>query len=897
VSPFFSRIWITLCLCSVFAVQSGIVSSFAETSSTIIRQSNHLEKITLQLKWKHQFQFAGYYAAIQQGYYRDEGLDVTLIELQQGSSPVEQVLSGKADYGVADSEVVMERLQGHPVVAMAALFQHSPHILITRLNRGIYRPQDLVGRTVMVADKPGDFEVRAMLLQQVGGENKVKLIRHSWNLDDLMSGKADAMSAYYTFEPALMRARGVEPGIMRAMDYGIDFYGDILFTDEDEIAHHPERAAAFLRATKKGWRYAFDHSAEVISSIMELPGVRERGITESQLHFEADTMLHLVMPNLVEIGHMSQERWQRIAEICKKFNPELAQGNLDGFLYDVPSTNLDQRILRWVGIGAGGVMAMAIFSAVWMLQMRRLVRRRTHELALQNEQLNRQSTALRLSEESYRALFNISNDAIIVHDAETFRILDVNDRACEVFACERQEIIGRIVPYLKRGEDVARERASISRMQKALAEGSFISEWHSVGKNGHVIWFEASIKPGAINGRQRIIALVRDITERKRAEEERLKASKMDALGIMAGGIAHDLNNIMLGIILNLDLLLQKNNLQPEGVSLIHAARNATLRASDLSRRLLTFSKGGDPVKKMVDIKEIVLNALNLSLRGSNLLGKIQFEPHLPHIMADPGQIAQVIDNLVINAREACPQGGLLIVRGRQCHLTADANPNLPPGDYLEIEIADQGNGIPAQIVHKIFDPYFTTKKTGNGIGLTTCYSIIRKHGGDITVRSILGEGSTFTLYIPIVSAEEKALAQPEIKSEKRSGRILIIDDDELIRSTLCQLLKVFNHQAHAVESGEKGLVDYDRALEAGRPYDVVLLDGTIPGCLGGEAAFQALREIDPKVRVVLSTGYSNTGSATHWKEIGFCGILPKPFSAQQLDDLLQEILREGAFV
>ncbi len=629
---------------------------------------------------------------------------------------------------------------------------------------------------------------------------------------------------------------------------------------------------------------------EMIRYILQLPGVAER-TTPDELRFEADTMQHLVMPNLMEIGHMSPDRWKRIADIYANLQLIPSHYDLDGFLYNSASPSLDRKVLRWLAIAGICLLAIATLTTIWILQMKQLVRRRTQELAAQYEQLAQQSAALKISEESYRALFNIANDAIFVHDAFSGLVLDVNQRTYELFGWARAELIGRSPGVLGAGSKGFTESEASRLMQKTWTDGPQLFEWHCRHKDGRTFWCEINLKQGVINGEKRIIALVRDITERKRSEEERLKVSKMDALGIMAGGIAHDLNNIMLGIILNLDLLVQKESRAEDETTLIYSAKNAALRASDLARRLLTFSKGGEPVKKMVDIREIVLNALNLSMHGSNLLGEAKFDPSLPRLLADPGQIAQVIDNLVINAREACPQGGKVLVHGGQRWLKDGEISNLPAGKYLEIEITDEGVGIHPDILPKIFDPYFTTKKTGNGIGLTTCYSIMKKHGGDITVRSGLGKGSTFTLYMPIdTQVEPKSLRQPS-EPVKRSGRILIIDDDSLIRQTLCQLLQVLHHEGYAVESGESGLIEYEKAMLENRPFDVVLLDGTIPGCLGGEAALHALKKIDPQARVMLSSGYSDTGTSIHWQEIGFCNLLPKPFSSQQLDEILQKEL------
>lgn len=870
-------------LCVTLTTQ-GMPSAHSETATNTA--SN---QITLQLKWYHQFQFAGYYAAQLKGYYRDEGLNVTLVEGSPKHPPLTSILERRATYGVSDSDILIARLQGKPLVVMAAIFQHAPYILMTRLDRGITHPRELVGRKVMVEGEQGMALLKAMFLRQGVDWTKVKFIPHTWNIHDLVDGKADAITAYYTTEPAQMQSMGAQPGIMRAMDYGVDFYGDTLFTLEEEVKNNPARAAAFLRATVKGWRYAFDHTEEIIQHILQMPSVQQRGITAEMLRYEADKMQQLVLPNLVDIGSMSTERWQRMARLYTALGLAPNTDKLDGFVYN-PDKHSKSVLLKWVAITCGSVFGISLLVGIWTLQMQQLVRRRTRELAEQNKQLA-------ISEASYREMFNIANDAIFVHDLESFRILDVNSRACELFGYERNELLTLTVSQITSNSSSHAHDHLMELKEKVITQGPQLFEWHCLHHSGHEFWSEVHLKRGTINGEERLLALVRDITERRRLEEDRLKVSKLDALGVIAGGIAHDLNNIMLGIILNLDLLLNQTRIHSEDAALMRSAKNAALRASDLSRRMLTFAKGGDPIKKNINIRELIINSLNLALRGSSLLGSVQIEPNLPTIQADPGQIAQVLDNLIINAREASPGGGNLFIRGRSQKLKAGEIHSLPPGDYLLIEVQDQGTGIPEDVLPKIFDPYFTTKKSGHGIGLATCYSIMKKHGGDILVHSLPGQGTTFSLYLPIQTKLEilpdspPAVPTPMTNRPTRSERLLIIDDDSLIRKTLVLLLKALGYQhVEAVENGEAGLVLYQKGLQTQTPFDLVILDATIPGYLGGEEAFKALRELDPKARVILSSGYSDSSTATNWKEIGFCAILPKPFTMQDLEQLLNNL-------
>ncbi|MDI1267732.1 MAG: ABC transporter substrate-binding protein [Polaromonas sp.] len=267
------------------------------------------ERVTLQLKWLHQFQFAGYYAALAKGFYRDEGLDVTIREGGADRPVIATVLKGDAHYGIGDSDLLIDRINGQPLVALAAIFQHSPYVLMSRADRQIRVPSDLVGARVMLSDGQGSIQLRAVLKREGIDPQRVNILPQTWKLEDLIEGRVDAMSAYATVEPALLRARGVAPAIMRSLDYGVDFYGDILFTTEAQAAKAPERTAAFLRATRKGWEYAFNHEQEIADLITGMKGVRQRGLTRAALLGEAMQMRPLVLPDLVEIGHSTPAGW------------------------------------------------------------------------------------------------------------------------------------------------------------------------------------------------------------------------------------------------------------------------------------------------------------------------------------------------------------------------------------------------------------------------------------------------------------------------------------------------------------------------------------------------------------------------------------------------------------
>lgn len=350
-------------------------------------------RVTLQLKWLHQFQFAGFYAAQTQGYYADEGLDVTLVEGTAERAPLKALLAGNAQYAVTGADVLEAHLRGEQVVVLAVIFQHSPYTLLTRRDRGLARPADLIGRTVMLADDQGGTEIKAMLIAEGLSPRDVHIVPHSWSNDDLIEGRADAISAYTSVEPFQIASRGVEVAEIRPVEYGIDFYGDSLITTAAELADHPARAAAMRRASLRGWEYAFEHVDELIDEILAMPGARERGLSASGLRFEAERMRALVIPTVIELGHINPGRWRRMADRYAALGLSPPAASLDGFLFD-PGPPSDRRTL-WLALGAAAFLAaLGGLILLWNRQLRRLVRERTAELVRAEQEQRRQHGVL-----------------------------------------------------------------------------------------------------------------------------------------------------------------------------------------------------------------------------------------------------------------------------------------------------------------------------------------------------------------------------------------------------------------------------------------------------------------------------------------------------------------------
>ncbi len=374
-----------------FLIITGIACSCIFSYTPIIAQDANT--IRLQLKWHHQFQFAGYYAAQQKGYFKDAGLNVELIEGSSKRPPVEAVLNGSADFGVTGSDIVNYYIDKKPVVVVSAIFQHSAYVFITMADRNINSATDLAGKNVMASKDQGWLLLRALFIKEGIPISKINLVDHSWDPKDLITGKVDAITAYSTVEPNLIRKLGYQIKLIRPIDYGIDFYGDVLFTTRSMADKNPEQVEKFNQACLKGWGYAMSHPSEIADYILTLPGVKQRGISNEDLLNEAAEMQKLILPELVEIGHINPGKWQAMLEVYKQLGIAKKGTSLDGFLFQDASVKKVQYfdvLLYVLGIG-GSLFAIALF---WNWQLRKIVHKKTVEL--QQEITYRKGTEQRL---------------------------------------------------------------------------------------------------------------------------------------------------------------------------------------------------------------------------------------------------------------------------------------------------------------------------------------------------------------------------------------------------------------------------------------------------------------------------------------------------------------------
>ena len=391
------------------------------------------------------------------------------------------------------------------------------------------------------------------------------------------------------------------------------------------------------------------------------------------------------------------------------------------------------------------------------------------------------------------------------------------------------------------------------------------------------------------------VMVFRDTTGEQRLEEELQKASKLESVALIAGGVAHDFNNILTAVLGHISLAKTKLSPVPP---VIGAIEKACLHATDLTRQLLTFSKGNVPHRRVESLREVVREGVEFALHGSSLRGSFDLPEDLAPVEVDRHQIHQVINNLVLNAVQASPEGSVLHIGARDVVVGRDEPvPTLEPGRYVRLTIRDGGTGVAPEHLARIFDPYFTTKETGSGLGLATAYSIVKKHDGAMQVESTIGVGTAFHIYLPAATVEPSA-PTGHVAEEARGydegvstrGKVLFMDDETVLQELVTAMLGYLGYEAVCADHGEEALLRFEQARALGEPFNAVIVDLTVPGGMGGYETVQRLRALDPDVRAVVSSGYSNDPILANFRAHGFSGVIAKPYQMAELARVLEEV-------
>jgi two-component system cell cycle sensor histidine kinase/response regulator CckA len=488
----------------------------------------------------------------------------------------------------------------------------------------------------------------------------------------------------------------------------------------------------------------------------------------------------------------------------------------------------------------------------------------------------------------YRVLANAAQDIIFVVD-KTGHILYVNPFAAGYFSSTPEEIVGKSLKDLFPPESCTQQQRAVGEVFETGLP-LFIEERFSFPERG--IWLDTRLIPirdesGEVSC---VLGISRDTTERKKTEAEAQRIEKLESLSVFAGGIVHEFNNVLTAIAGN--ILLAKMYARPESevFDILTEAERASLRVGDLIRRLMAFSQGGAPRKKASSLPEIIEKTSSEVLKDK-ASKKFFLSPDLWTVEADEVQIGQAIRNVLVNAEQAMPKGGVVIISAENVVIDAKSSLPLKKGEYVRLSVGDSGAGIDEEHIEKIFDPFFTTKEKGRGLGLASAFSIVKNHGGCISVESKAGVGTIFHIYLP--AARGQVAAVPREGKTQMSGkrRILVMDDEEIVRNVIGRMLNQCGCDADFAREGAEMLDRYKEALEAGEPFDAVIVDLVVAEGMGGKEAIGRLLEVDPDARAIVSSGYSDDLIMGDYGEFGFRAVLPKPYGIADLNRVLRDVL------
>lgn len=633
-----------------------------------------------------------------------------------------------------------------------------------------------------------------------------------------------------------------------------------------------EKANASLAESEEKYRNLFEHSNDSIFIIDPQ--------TRSLIDFNEDAAK--------ELGYTKEELLSlKVEDFAGGFTRE-AIDEMIGDLFKEGSKSLEAVHVRKDGTKIDVDLRLRVIEYKGKQVIQSIVRDITDQ--------KKAEKALQESEERFRRLSEAAMEGIAITDQGI--IVDVNSALPEIYKCRMKDMIGKNAI-----EFVAPEYREL--VIKRIQEG-YEEPYEQVGlrMDGSTFDIETTARSIPYEGRMLRVTTIRDITEKKRAEEKNRELEeqlnqiqRLESIGVLAGGIAHDFNNLLTSIWGNITIAMIRDEAGKDVNDILQRAETACTRARDLTEQLLTFSKGGAPMTAAASVKKIIRESSEFSLHGSNVKCEFLISDDLWAAEVDEGQIGQVINNIILNADQAMPDGGVIEVNADNVFLSTGGKKHALPlkeGRYVKILIKDEGIGISEKHLPNIFDPYFTTKQKGSGLGLTICHSIIMRHGGHISVSTDLGKGTIFIVYLPASDAPIATDEEKETPIITGKGRILIMDDEKDILEIAGMMLEHLGYTFEVAVDGNEAIELLSKSLLDGNPFDAAILDLTIPGGMGGKETVLKLKDIHPELKAIVSTGYSTDPVMAKFSDYGFSGFLPKPYKIKDLGETLYSVLSEG---
>jgi PAS domain S-box-containing protein len=710
------------------------------------------DTLRVQLKWWHQFQFAGYYAAELKGYYRQEGLNVKLIPGDPQHAPISEVLSARADFGITGSDLVIEYAKGQPVIALGAIFQHSPYTILSLKGKKINIPSDLIGKRLMASPDQGWTELQAVFLKEGINPDSLKLISHTWKNTDLIEDKVDAITAYISVEMNQLRKMGVEPSYILPINYGIDFYGDVLFTRKNMADTDPVAIGKFRKASFAGWEYAMSHTAEMADYILTLPGVKERGVTKDDLLVEAEAMRKLILPGLVEIGHMNEGRWKHILDMHQKLGVIAKQPELTGFLYD-GTKKVSSKFLRNTVYVLIAVLVLLLLSVLYGFSLRKAVKKRTEEL---ESEIVERATAQRL--------LSISEQRLeMATVAAGLGIWDWDIKTGQVYFNDQWKMMLGYAPAELSNDFDTFEKLLHPNEKESLMQ---LLQDHLDGKSSV---YQAMIRMRTKDKRWKWVLTMS-------------KASMCDEEGkaIRLSGIHLDIDDIKQKEIelkeLTQELMHSNNELQQFAYITSHNLRAPVANLISLlglfdrehlsERNTVFLEKMEISVERLHatlnDLNEILSSRINKADRDDQLV----FEDELNKVKELISEEIRLKEVVIQADFSKAPEifFSRKVMHSILLNLLTNAikyrRPGVPPlikvyteedGDYIILYVKDNGLGIDMEKHgNKIFGLYqrFHDNKDGKGLGLYIIKNQVEALEGKIAVESIVNKGTMFHVFL-----------------------------------------------------------------------------------------------------------------------------------------------------